>query len=79
MHERIITFAIGILAGIFSIYLGIKGRKWKKEREMDRNIPADYLPGAHEGAVEKGWLMFILAGLFCILIAIIDLITGAFS
>lgn len=71
------TLIFGVLLGGLLFYMGIKGRKLKKKRELH----GDYreLPGPFEGALEKGWLMFVLFGLFWILYTIIHVFNEVFS
>jgi len=59
-----------LILGIFSFYLGIKGRKDKIYHEKHGGFQE--LPGANAGAVQKGWLMFVLFGMFWIFYAIIN-------
>jgi len=70
--EGLGTLFFGLLVGIFFIWLGLKGRKEKFERELDMSIPADELPGVFEGTVQKGWWMFILFGIFYITIGLVE-------
>ncbi len=72
MLTSLITLFFGILVGILNVWMGLKGRKHKIYRELH----GDYreLPGPFEGALEKGWLMFVIVGVFCILFAIINFI-----
>mgnify|MGYP005855285325 CR=1 FL=1 len=70
--DAIITLFFGILAGFLGIYLGIKGRQDKIERDMDLSVPADYLPGAYEGAVEKAWWLFVLFGIMAFIVGLVE-------
>lgn len=67
--QMLMTLIFGVFLGGLLFYMGIKGRKFKKERELH----GDYqeLPGPFEGALEKGWFMFVFFGLIWILYTII--------
>jgi len=77
--ESILTLSMVFFFGILSIYMGIKAHREKIERDKDRSIPADYLPGAYEGAVEKGWWFFVLFGVIAIVVGFVEIFNNLFS
>jgi len=73
MYPFFILF-IGILTGAYFLYLGVQGRKNKFEREL--HGPTQELPGVFEGTVQRYWWMFILFGVFYLLVGIVEFINS---
>jgi len=69
--QPFLVLIICLLVGFYSIYLGLQGYKDKLEREL--HGPAQQLPGFFEGTVQRGWWMFVINGIFVLIIGIIEI------
>ena len=70
--ENLLAFLLWILNLYIFIHLGLKGRRKKKEREL--NADAKELLGAYEGAVQDYWHFFIIFACVVFIVGIINFI-----
>ena len=67
-----IAFLVCIFAAFVSMYLGLKGKRKKEERELDTKNQE--LLGAYEGAVQDYWWFFLIVAFVPFIVGIFELV-----
>jgi phosphatidylglycerophosphate synthase len=68
----LIEFLLSIFVAYLLIFLGITGKREKKEREL--NTESNEPLGQYEGMVQDLWWVFFLVAVFCLVVGFSELI-----